>query len=128
MNEPTWLLESAVLIAHEITIAMHGGGAGIRDHGLLQSALVRPRNLYEYGEPDVVELAASYMAGIVKNHPFVDGNKRTGFLAGAAFLELNGRKLTASEPEATQIIMALAAEQVSEQQLRDWLEKNSGPA
>ena len=127
MSEPIWLLEAAVLIAHEISLANHGGSAGIRDVGLLESALARPRNLYEYGDPDIPELAAAYMAGIVKNHPFVDGNKRAGFLAGAAFLELNGFRLTASEPEATQAIIGLAAGNFSDSQLASWLQDNSIP-
>ncbi len=123
MSEPVWLLESAVLIAHEITLSVHGGSAGIRDQGLLESALARPRNLFEYGEPGIFELAAAYTAGIVQNHPFVDGNKRTGFLAGAAFLEINGLRFVANETDATQIILALASGRLSEQQLAEWLEK-----
>ena len=125
MSEPVWLLESAVLIVHEVTLSIHGGGVGIRDQGLLESALARPRNLYEYGEPGIFELAAAYTGGVVQNHPFIDGNKRTGFLAGAAFLELNGYRFVASETEATQIILALASGQLSEQQLADWMEKSS---
>ncbi|NNL94933.1 MAG: type II toxin-antitoxin system death-on-curing family toxin [Xanthomonadales bacterium] len=125
MSEPVWLLESVVLIAHEISLSEHGGGSGIRDHGLLESALARPRNLFEYGEPGIPELAAAYMAGIVRNHPFVDGNKRAGFLAGAAFLELNGYRLVASEPDATQAVMALAAGQLMDEDLAEWLTENS---
>ncbi|MFT5138764.1 MAG: death-on-curing protein [Rhodothermales bacterium] len=125
MNEPVWLLESAVLIAHEISISVHGGGSGIRDYGLLQSALAKPGNLFEYEQAGVPELAAAYMAGIVKNHPFVDGNKRAGFLAGAAFLEPNGYRLTAPEIDATQIILGLASGQISEKQLAAWLESYS---
>jgi len=125
VNEPVWLLETAVLIAHEITLATHGGDAGLRDHGLLQSALARPKNLYEYGKPALPELAAAYMAGIIKNHPFVDGNKRAGFLAGAAFLELNGFRLVATEPEATQMVIGLASGEITEAQLSHWLQENS---
>ena len=125
MSEPVWLLESAVVITHEISLANYGGGTGIRDRGLLQSALDRPRNLYEYGKPGMFELAAAYTVGIVKNHPFVDGNKRAGFLAGAACLELNGFQFTASETEATRIILGLAAGQLSEQQLAKWLQVNA---
>lgn len=125
MSEPVWLLESAVLIAHEITLSVHGGGAGIRDQGLLESALARPRNLFEYGEPGIFELATAYLAGIVQNHPFVDGNKRTGFLAGAAFLGINGLRFVANETDATQMILALASGRLSEQQLAEWLDKNS---
>lgn len=125
MSEPVWLLETAVVIAHEISLANHGGGAGIRDYGLLQSALARPKNLYEYGNPGLPELAAAYMAGIVNNHPFIDGNKRAGFLAGAAFLELNGLRLVATEPEATQMILGLASGEITEARLSEWLQRNS---
>lgn len=125
MSDPTWLLEVAVLIAHEVSLANFGGADGIRDRSLLESALARPRNLFVYGDPGIPELAAAYTTGIVKNHPFVDGNKRTGFLAGAAFLELNGLRLTATEPEATQIILGLAAGNVSELQLAAWFQENS---
>ena len=128
MSEPTWLLETAVLIAHEISVANHGGSAGIRDLGLLQSALARPRNLYEYGQPGLPELAGAYMVGIIKNHPFVDGNKRAGFLAGAAFLELNGLRLVATEPAATHIVLGLASGDITEAQLSEWLQGNSTPA
>jgi len=126
VSKPVWLLEAAVLIAHEITISVLGGGAGIRDQGLLESALARPRNhIFEYGEPGIFELAAAYTAGIVQNHPFVDGNKRTGFLAGAAFLEINGLRFVANETDATQIILALASGRLSEQQLAEWMEESS---
>ena len=125
MSDPTWLLEVAVLIAHEVSLANFGGADGIRDQSLLKSALARPRNLLVYGDPGIPELAAAYTAGIVQNHPFVDGNKRTGFLAGAAFLELNGFRLTATEPEATRIILDLAAGDVTELQLAAWFGENS---
>ena len=127
MSEPVWLLESAVLIAHEISLSVHGGGAGIRDYVRLESALSRPKNLFEYGEPDLPELAAAYMSGIIKNHPFVDGNKRAGFLAGTAFLELNGIRFTATETDAVQIVFGLASGQISEEQLAQWLLENSEP-
>lgn len=120
MSKPVWLLDAAVLIAHEISLSEHGGAPGIRDQALLASALARPHNLLAYGEPGLHELAAAYTAGIVKNHPFIDGNKRTGFLAGAVFLQINGLELTASEPEATHIIVGLAAGEVSEAQLAEW--------
>ena len=125
MNEPVWLLDAAILIAHEISLANHGGSEGIRDPHLLASALARPKNLFAYEKPDLYEMAAAYTLGIVKNHPFVDGNKRTGFLAGAVFLELNGENLVASEPEATRIIIGVAAGAVSEQQLADWYRDNT---
>jgi death-on-curing protein len=125
VNEPVWLLDAAVLIAHEISLANFGGAAGIRDTHLLASALARPKNLFAYEKPDLHELAAAYTSGIVKNHPFVDGNKRTGFLAGAAFLELNGVTLIASEPEATRIILGVASGAVNEGQLADWFRDNT---
>ena len=125
MNEPVWLLDAAVLIAHEISLANYGGAEGIRDIGLLESALARPKNLFAYELTDLFELAASYTSGIVRNHPFVDGNKRTGFLAGAAFLELNGRILKASEPEATRIILGVAAGDIDDAQLADWFRENT---
>ena len=114
-----------MLIAHEISLSIHGGGSGIRDSGLLQSALAKPRNLFEYGEPDISDLAGAYMSGIVKNHPFVDGIKRVGFLAGAAFLEINGYRLIASETDAAQIILGLASGLVTEEQLVVWLRENA---
>jgi len=125
VNEPVWLLDAAVLIAHEISLANFGGAEGIRDIGLLESALARPKNLFAYEQTDLFELAASYTSGIVGNHPFMDGNKRTGFLAGAAFLELNGRILKASEPEATRIILGVAAGEIDDAQLADWFRENT---
>jgi death-on-curing protein len=125
VNEPVWLLDAAVLIAHEISLANFGGAEGIRDIGLLESALARPKNLFTYEPTDLFALAASYTSGIVRNHPFVDGNKRTGFLAGAAFLELNGRVLKASEPEATRIILGVAAGEIDDAQLADWFQENT---
>jgi death-on-curing protein len=125
VNEPVWLLDAAVLIAHEISLANYGGAEGIRDSHLLASALARPKNLFVYEKPELYELAAAYTLGIVKNHPFVDGNKRTGFLTGAAFLELNGEILAASEPEATQIILGVVSGAVDQQQLADWYRDNT---
>jgi death-on-curing protein len=124
VNEPLWLLDEAVLIAHEISLAQFGGSDGIRDAALLESALARPKNLFAYSKPTFMQLAAAYTYGIVRNHPFVDGNKRTGFLAGAAFLELNGLKLRATETDATSIIVGVAAGGVTEEQLAQWYERN----
>jgi death-on-curing protein len=124
VNEPLWLLDEAVLIAHEISLAQFGGSDGIRDAALLESALARPKNLFAYSKPTFMQLAAAYTYGIVRNHPFVDGNKRTGFLAGAAFLELNGLKLRATETDATSIIVGVAAGGVTEEQLAQWYEGN----
>jgi len=124
-NEPVWLLDTAILIAHEISLANFGGAEGIRDAHLLESAMARPKNLFVNEKPDIYELAVAYTSGIVKNHPFVDGNKRAGFLAGAAFLELNGVTLIASEPEATRIILGVASGVVNEAQLADWYRENT---
>lgn len=120
MNEPVWVLDAAVLIAHEISLANFGGADGVRDAGLLESALAKPRNLFSYGKPSLFEMAASYSYGIIKNHPFVDGNKRTGFLVGAMFLELNGWLLSATEMEATNTIISVAAGTLSENELAEW--------
>jgi death-on-curing protein len=99
----------------------------LRDPGLLQSALGRPRQHYAYGSPDVIELAALYTAGIVRNHPFVDGNKRTGFAVGIAFLELNGFNFQATEEDATASVFALAAGEIDEAGYTTWLRSNSKP-
>ena len=110
MSEPIWIDERDALALHGRLLALHGGGEGIRDKVLLQSALARPKQLYAYAEsPDSIDMAAAYSAGIVRNHPFVDGNKRTGFVVGVLFLELNGRRFTAPEADATQAVLALAA-------------------
>lgn len=95
---------------HDRSLLLHGGSAGVRDVGLLDSALARPQQLDAYGEAaDIVDLAAAYTAGLVQNHPFIDGNKRTGFVIGVLFLEPNGARFTATEEAAIQVIMALAA-------------------
>ena len=90
MKEPYWLGREECLALHEMMVAQYGGTTGLRDEGLLESALGKPQNLFAYGDPTMADLAASYASGIVKNHPFLDGNKRTGFMMGAGFLERNG--------------------------------------
>lgn len=125
MNEPVWVLNTLVRIAHEVSIANFGGADGVRDRALLDSALAKPKNLFACEQPDLCDLAASYSAGIVRNHPFIDGNKRTGFLVGATFLELNGLSLTAREPEATRVFMGLAAGDVTESELAEWFRQHS---
>ena len=125
MTEPVWLLKSAIIAAHTITIATHGGSAGLRDEGLLESALARPRNLYHYEDcGDLPLLAAAYAAGIIHNHPFVDGNKRAGFIAAATFLDLNGAPLQADEVSATTMTLALAAGEIDEAAYGAWLAQN----
>ncbi|MDN5936734.1 MAG: type II toxin-antitoxin system death-on-curing family toxin [Nitrosospira sp.] len=109
MTEPFWIEEYDVLTLHDRLLALHGGAAGLRDGALLKSALARPRQLYAYADKsDVVDMAATYATGIVRNHPFIDGNKRTGFVAGILFLELNGHRFTAREEEAAQAVLRLA--------------------
>ena len=120
-----WLLEGVVIAMHDEQIAEHGGSLGIRDAGLLSSALARPQNQAVYGEPSVFDLAAAYAFGIIRNHPFVDGNKRTGFLAAYVFLDLNGWELMASEAEAAAAVLALAASEMDEAGFADWLKTKS---
>ena len=110
---------------HEQSLADFGGAPGIRDEGLLDSALNRPVNLLAYGRPGVFDMAASYGFGIVKNHPFIDGNKRTGFLVAILFLELNGFVFHAEEADATVKVLALAAGAVDEKDFAGWLKQNS---
>jgi len=125
VKEPVWLQKHFVLGVHEVLLAEFGGSAGIRDEGLLESALGRPRNLFSYGTPTLFDLAASYAHGIISNHPFLDGNKRTGFMAAYTFLGRNGYDLVASEAEATAATLALAARGLTEAEYTAWLGKNS---
>jgi len=125
MKEPEWVLREVVFAAHEQSLAQFGGSAGVRDEGLLDSALGKPLNLFAYGKPGPFDLAASYAFGIVKNHPFIDGNKRTGFIIAVVFLELNGYKFQASEVDATLQTLALAAGDISEAAYSEWLKANS---
>ena len=124
-REPVWLLRSVVLAVHEEQLAQYGGMPGIRDENLLESALARPRNLYAYGNPTLVELGAAYAAGITRNHPFLDGNKRTGFLSMFIFLARNGVELTATQAEATAAMLALAEGSIAEDQLVRWIEDHT---
>ena len=122
--EPVWILERTVFAAHDRLLAAHGGAAGLRDVGLLESALARPHQHYAYGSPDLIELAALYTAGLVRNHPFVDGNKRTGFAIGVTFLELNGFAFLATEEDATRAVLGLAAGDLDETGYAAWLRSN----
>ena len=119
-----WLTNAMVETFHRESLVLFGGGDGLRDAGLLASALARPQNVFAY-EPqaDVFRLAASYCHGIVKNHPFIDGNKRTGTLAAVAFLALNGIDVEFDEPEIVVMVVGLASSEVSEEQMADWLRK-----
>ncbi len=125
MNEPKWLLESAIHAMHDRQLAEHGGASGTRDHGMLESALARPRNQYAYGVDDLHALAAAYAVGIAKNHPYVDGNKRTAFLAAFVFLRINGLELIASEADATQAMLGVASGDVTEDRFAEWLRANT---
>lgn len=116
-----WIDKSALLLLHDESLAEHGGAGGMRNEGLLDSALARPLNLVAYGEPDVADLAASYAVGIAKNHAFVDGNKRAAFLAMGVFLALNGQRLRASQADATVTMLAVAAGEIDEATLATWV-------
>ena len=119
------MLRETVLGLHEQLLATFGGASGIRDEGFLDSALARPENLFAYGTPTLFELAASYGFGLVKNHPFVDGNKRIGFAVAALCIELNGYRLVASEADVVIRTLGLAAGQVREADYAAWLKDNS---
>ncbi len=125
MKEPYWLTREECLALHEMMVAQYGGALGLRDEFLLESALAKPQNVFAYGHPTMADLAASYATGIVKNHPFLDGNKRTGFMMGAGFLERNGFEFFASEADAAIRTLALAAGEMTESAYAAWLETNS---
>lgn len=116
-----WVEPRVIIAVHAEQLAEHGGGEGLRDAGLLESALARPMNLAAYDEPDVAALAAAYGFGIVRNHPFVDGNKRTGLIALELFLALNGYGLVADDTECVLTILTLAAGTLDEAGLADWI-------
>lgn len=119
-----WIDKQALLLLHDESLSEHGGSAGIRDEGLLDSALGGPLNLEAYGKPDFADLAASYTIGIAKNHPFVDGNKRAAFLATGLFLYLNGYRLSVSQAEATLTMLAVAAGEIDETAFAEWLRRH----
>lgn len=123
--EPVWIEDIDALTLHDRLLSIHGGPAGLRDEGLLRSALARARQLAAYGDQaDAIDMAATYTAGIVKNHPFVDGDKRTGFLIGVLFLELNGCRFTATETAAAEAVLALAAGNIDETGYAYFLREN----
>lgn len=129
MKEPVWIDERDALALHDRLLALHGGATGLRDDGLLKSALARPMQLLAYGEaPDIIDMATAYTAGIVRNHPFVDGNKRLGFVVGILFLELNGCRFTASEEDAAQAVLGLAAGNLDESGYAAFLRANAARA
>lgn len=126
MSEPNWLTRESVQAIHSLSISWFGGGDGLRDEQALETALSRPHQHFHYGEPPpaIFELAAIYCSALVKSHPFIDGNKRTGFMAAYSFLGINGYQLEASEEEATIQILALADRRLSDEELTAWLEAN----
>jgi death-on-curing protein len=124
MTEPRWLPKDLILAVHDLQLAEHGGARGVRDQGLLESALARPQNLFAYGESDVAALAGAYAFGIARNHPFIDGNKRTAFVACELFLAANGYALAASDEECLAMMLALAASEIDEAEFAAWLRDN----
>jgi len=125
MKEPQWLLRETVLALHERLLAEFGGLPGIRDAGLLDSAVARPRQLYAYGKPSLSELASAYAYGLVRNHPFLDGNKRTAMQVSFVFLESNGVTVTASPEEACLTFLRLAAGEIKEDELALWFAEHT---
>lgn len=125
MSEPVWIDERDALALHDRLLALDGGAVGLRDAALLESALARPRQLLAYGKrPDIIALATAYTAGILHNQPFIDGNKRTGFLVGVLFLEMNCYRFTATEEDAAQAVLGLAAGTLDETAFADWMRGN----
>ena len=124
MKEPIWLRKDVILAVQERLLAEHGGSAGIRDDALLESALGRPQNLFVYGKPTLFDLAATYAHGIIKNHPFIDGNKRAGFMAAFLFLGRNGFDLVADEEDAYEQTLAVAEGTLDEKAYAKWLKEN----
>ena len=127
MADPIWVALDVVLAIHDEQLAEHGGQPGVRDQGLLESTLSRPRHQLEYGEPSIPRLAASYAFGISRNHPFLDGNKRTSLVVAELFLEMNGYALTASDSQCVTTFLQLAAGDLSEEQLAEWITVHSAP-
>lgn len=121
-----WIATEVALAAHAEELAEHGGGDGIRDAGMLDSAMARPQNLAQYGDPDAAALAAAYAYGIARNHPFTDGNKRTAAVVSETFLMLNGYALGATDAELVVAFVALAAGELGEDELADWFRQHLG--
>ena len=127
MEEPVWVSEEDCLSFHDKLLARFGGASGVRDRGLLDSALARPQHLFAYEKPTMCDMAAAYAHGIVKNHPFVDGNKRSGLLAAMLFLEANGIRFSATEEDAVVQTLALAAGAITAEDFAAWLKRVSRP-
>jgi death on curing protein len=125
VREPVWIDERDAVALHDRLLALEGGAAGLRDEGLLQSAPARPQQLRAYqAGADVIQMAAAYTAGIVRDHPFIDGNKRTGFVVGVLFLELNGYRFVASEEDAAEAVLSLAAGGLEQEAFAVWMRAN----
>ncbi len=122
-----WIDKRALLLLHDESLAEHGGTAGLRDEGLLESALARPQHRESYGTPDLADLAAAYGVGLAKNHPFVDGNKRAAFLAVGVFLALNGQRLVATQAEATLTMLGVASGELEEAAFAAWIRTHMAP-
>jgi death on curing protein len=125
MDEPIWISSTIAQFIHDDQIASHGGAYGLLNSGMLESALSRPQNLYAYERADLFTLAAAYGYGIAKNHAFIDGNKRTAFMVMFTFLQINGWRLVVPEPEVVVTMLQIAAGEISETLLSDWLSQNS---
>lgn len=128
MSAWKWVSREALLLLHDESLSEHGGGSGLRDEGLLDSALARPLNLALYETPDIAALAASYGVGLARNHPFVDGNKRAAFLAVGMFLVRNGHRLKTSQVDATLTMLGVAAGDIAEADFAHWLRDHIQPA
>lgn len=127
MSAWKWVNRQVLLLLHDESLAEHGGASGLRDEGLLESALARPVNLTLYAEPDVADLAAAHGVGLAKNHAFIDGNKRAAFLAVGLFLALNGYRLSATQADATLIMLSLASGGLPEAAFANWIRENLQP-
>ncbi|MBK7002487.1 MAG: type II toxin-antitoxin system death-on-curing family toxin [Rhodoferax sp.] len=127
MSDWKWISRQVLLLLHDESLAEHGGASGLRDAGLLDSALARPVNLALYAKPDVADLAAAYGVGLAKNHAFVDGNKRAAFLAVGLFLALNGYRLNATQANATLTMLSVASGSLPEADFANWIRKNIQP-
>ncbi len=125
MNRWLWLSEAVIIAVHDAQLATHGGGTGVRDQNLLQSALARPENSAAYVDPDASDLAAAYGYGISRNHAFIDGNKRTGFVAAEMFLMLNGYQLTADDASSAITMLAVAAGEITETEFASWIRRHA---
>lgn len=123
IKNPVWVQKNVVLALHDALLSEHGGQRDIRNEGLLDSALARLKQSLSYGDPNLFSLATAYVSGILRNQPFIDGNKRTAFMTGYVFLARNGKQLTAPEAEATQVVIDLASRKMTEGEFTAWLSK-----